>query len=127
MDSKERMFKIRKERIEKGLCPYCGNPIDREGYCCKYCNKYHHKLNRERAIRNIENNRCSSCGKTLDREGWFCISCAKKLNNRATIRSAERREKNLCVQCGTPTDGYSYCKRCRDMRMAKYYAKKDKR
>lgn len=35
-----------------------------------------------------------------------------------------RKEQGLCVQCGEKTDGYSYCKRCRDMRMKRYYNKK---
>lgn len=118
------MGNIKAERKSKGLCPYCGNILDRSGYCCESCKEYHNTWNKNYVLKKLENGQCSSCGKELDREGWFCKACAKRLNNRATIRAAERRANNLCVQCGTPTDGGSYCNRCRDMRMKRYYKKK---
>lgn len=119
------MEKIRKSRVEQGLCVGCGSQKDRDGYYCFSCKEKYNMLRHARVNRLRAEGKCSACGNVLDREGWFCNSCTRTLRLRARSRCAERRLNHQCVQCGSSTELGSYCQRCRDMRNARL-AKKQK-
>lgn len=110
------MGDIKKIRRSFGLCAYCGDPMDREGYLCIKCNDLFNGWKHDRVIRLHKELKCANCGQVLDRDGWFCKGCALKLNNHSKIRNAIRRANGLCIQCAAPSDGYYYCQRCRDLK-----------
>ena len=118
------MQKLRNNRKENNLCVSCGVTNDREGYYCVNCNDKYNTWKRAHKMKYHQEGRCVTCGNVLDRVGWFCIKCTSNLKLRARIRSEERRLNSLCVQCGVKVDSGSYCRRCLDMRMDKYWKKK---
>lgn len=115
---------LRKLRKDQGLCPQCGNKLDRDGAYCSRCNIANNKSKLK--IKQIlhEESKCTNCNAIMDRIGWFCKKCAKKYSSHAKERSAYRRLNGLCVQCGEPETVGSYCLRCRAMRMERYRANK---
>ena len=118
------MDRLRNERKANGLCAQCGTKLDRIGRYCKKCNTSGNINKHKRCLKLYAIGLCTTCAEPLDRDGWFCSRCANNLKLRARVRDTERRLKGLCVQCGAWADGYSYCQRCRDMRMERYYSKK---
>lgn len=120
----EKQYEVRNQRKEKGLCVQCGIALDREGIYCKRCNDNNRK-SKDRYREELEMaGLCLQCAKPVGREGLFCRPCLTVSNRKANIRNAERRLLGLCVRCGQPAEGYSYCQRCRDLRMDKYWTKK---
>lgn len=114
------MDELRKERKNKGLCVQCGIVLDRIGIYCIRCNDSNNKSKGILVHKLHEEGKCTTCGQILDREGYLCKKCIGKLDTHSNERNAYRRDKRLCVQCGKPSDSYSYCQRCRDMRMDRY-------
>lgn len=122
------MQELRTRRKEQGLCVYCGGELDKEGIYCSECTGKTNKMKHDWVLERHNKGYCVNCNNLMDREnGWFCIECAKKLNTRAKIRNAYRKANHLCIQCGESSDDYSYCQRCRDMRMERYWRKKNKK
>ena len=121
------MEKLRNERKANGLCVQCGVRLDRVGRYCEKCNDAANIIKRKRCIWLYSVGFCTNCAEPMDREGWFCLKCANNLKLKARIRNTERRLRGLCIQCGVWADGYSYCQRCRDMRMERYYLKRKKK
>lgn len=106
-------------------CKYCHGELDREGIYCSNCRKITNMWKMDWCKKQVSNGFCSNCNSKLDREGWFCSKCCENLKLKARVRNIERRLKGLCVQCGdTAEGGRSYCRRCLDMRMTRYYKKK---
>lgn len=121
------MGNLRKLRRDNNLCLYCGGELDKEGIYCNKCTSKINKMKHNWVLERHSKGYCVNCNKKIDREkGWFCSECTKKLNTRAKIRNAYRRANGLCVQCGETSGDYSYCQRCRDMRMKRYWEKKNK-
>jgi len=79
-------------------------------------------------INNIEikKEKCPTCENPIDRNGWYCSACCNKLKLLNRSKAQERRLAGLCVQCGRIVHNYIYCQVCRDARMARYWAKKNK-
>jgi hypothetical protein len=125
------MKNLREYRKQNNMCINCGKIKDREGYYCTVCNEKYNKLKHKYTLKHHTEGKCSNCGNILDRNNnkgeaaWFCSECTKKLRHISNSRSAIRRSNSLCVQCGVYVDGYSYCQKCRDERMDRYYKKKN--
>lgn len=118
------MGKKQRERRIQGLCAYCGGKMDREGYLCSKCNDQSNEWKHNRVLELHNNSKCVNCSQNLDREGWFCKECAAKLNSHSKVRNAFRRANGLCIQCGSPSEGYYYCIRCRNLKNERYWVKK---
>jgi len=120
MTQKERNARQYRSRTDNGLCPKCGNVLDREGHYCSAClekfNEYHRgnkKFYREHHI-------CTECGKVaVFGDDKICPECRAKMNNRrkpltddqknVTERNSKkqqkslyqkRKEKGICTRCG---------------------------
>ena len=118
--------RLKAKRKAEGVCIYCGGKLDTEYLYCSKCNEKVNKMQNNWILEKHNKGYCANCNKILDREGWFCIDCANDLKLKARIRNAERKANGLCIQCGRPTDGKTYCQRCLDMRMDRYYNNKNK-
>jgi predicted amidophosphoribosyltransferase len=119
------MSELKNTRKENGLCEQCGTVLDRVGSCCIRCNNNNNKSKHNGSLKLHEEGKCVNCGNILDREGWFCKECMKKANAHARERNARRRANGKCVQCGVKIELGSYCQRCLDQRMDRYWNKKN--
>ena len=133
-------------RRENGQCTRCGKilPEGSEFIQCDDCRAYlrsYGKFNKERYERFKEAGKCVHCGKLVEPGKVLCKKCLdyhveyNRTDNGAACREKyrqkrkERIESGLCIDCGRPVkeEGYTRCKRCRDMRMdscRKYRIKK---
>ncbi len=117
---KERSAKLYKNRKDNGLCPRCGNSLDREGHYCSNClekiNEYHRKNRRFYSEHNI----CTECGKEIVFGGdKICPECRAKMNNGRKPLTDEqkkrygerfkkqqkslygqRKKRGICTRCG---------------------------
>jgi hypothetical protein len=118
------MEKIRQARKDLGVCITCGKSKDREGYSCISCNDKNNKLKYKRTLRLHQEGKCTNCFQVMDRKGWFCQKCLCELRIRGKELATFRRMNHLCVQCGESVLEGSYCRRCLDMRMNRYWNKK---
>lgn len=102
--------KTHQKRKEKGLCPLCGNQMDRDGYRCASCIDTRRTRNQERVKANI----CIKCGFRNPTKNKICPTCLKENRDGHKKRRSEYREKGLCIQCGkNKVDGSkSTCKPC---------------
>lgn len=112
-DRNEYKNQWRRERVERGLCRDCSNPLVMGYIRCASCllkdaqnkkEKYHSdpqysqiKVKRQRAIREerVENNQCPRCGKLLiDDDGDYCICCLIDRDSLLTGKRGVYREVN---------------------------------
>jgi hypothetical protein len=122
-------------RIDSGLCPQCGKPMDREGFYCSQCLKT--KAQEEKLDRHFyqDNGICPRCRKNkLYGDEKNCPECVAKeyghtLKHREENRQHyndlhrvwskkaydERKEKGICTRCGKrkADTGYYTCGKCR--------------
>jgi predicted amidophosphoribosyltransferase len=113
-------------RRKLDLCIACGIELDRNGIYCITCNNIYNGLKHDYTLQLYQNGLCTNCTQPMDRKGWMCKTCCKKLNNRGKIRAQFRRDNKLCVQCGIPITEYTYCRKCLDARMDRYWKNKIK-
>ena len=121
-------------RRENGLCPRCGNPLDRDGYYCKKCLEKHNEYKRENKKFFRENGVCPECGKEkLFGDEKMCIACRqrsyerrkplteeqriknnKKFRERQNYLYKQRSEQGICTRCGKrkPEAGKKKCGIC---------------
>lgn len=116
-------YALRKERKANFMCVQCGGYLDREGIYCIRCNSLNRISKLKFRQKKIAARKCLCCNKDMDRKGLFCNKCIIYYRTLARARNAYRRDNGLCVQCGAAADGYSYCQRCRDMRMDRHWKK----
>ena len=132
--SKKRKEKA-KERVEKGLCRECGNPIDDKSYkTCTNCRLKQRKYRKEMKELKESLGRCNVCGIVPVFDGEKrCPECRNKLKNikhkyLSDIDVEEYRKKQVSRQndlrkkyrsiglcsCGRKLqDGYKTCNICR--------------
>lgn len=120
LTQKERSARHYKNRKENGLCPRCGNPLDRDGYYCKNCLEKVREYRRGNRIFYINNHICTECGKVkvfgTDR---ICPECRVKrdkyrknmideqkarykenLKKQQKSLYQQRKEQGICTRCG---------------------------
>ena len=120
LTQKERSANSYWRRRESGLCPRCGNPLDRDGYYCKKCLEKHNEYKRENKKFFRENGICPECGKEkLFGDEKMCIACRqrnyerrkpiteeqriknnKKFRERQNSLYKQRSEQGICTRCG---------------------------
>lgn len=126
LTQKERSRKSYRNRKDNGLCPRCGNKLDREGHYCLECLlKKREYIAANRAFFR-KNQICPECGKEkLFGDEKQCISCREKSRQRKqkitdeqkNIYSErfkkqqkslykERAEKGICTRCGKRKAAY---------------------
>ena len=130
-----------------GLCPRCGNPLDREGFYCSECVE---KLNRyQRETRELRRliGLCPTCGKEkLFGDEKQCITCRQKAHESRTPLTDEQKEKyrkrfserqkslreerkaaGICTRCGkrAAAPGRKKCEVCLE-KDAELYRRKSK-
>lgn len=109
-----------KNRKENGLCPRCGNPLDREGHYCSKCLDKVRIYCRESREFYRNNHICVECGKIIvPPSEKRCPECRAKANNRKKpltneqkaryeekfkekqkILYQQRKEQGICTRCG---------------------------
>ena len=87
-----RHYRMRKDN---GLCPRCGNPLDRKGYYCSACLEKKRKYCRENKEFYRENGICTECGKVLvPKSERICPECRAKITASRKPMSDEQRQRN---------------------------------
>ena len=118
------------ERISKGLCTVCGNPVDTDGKMCQACREKAKKKTRERKQWYKEHGICPECGKyEIFPHESMCPECNAKRQTREEKRAEysrnyqkqlreKRKAAGICVECGkSPTEDGSYiCSACKEKR-----------
>lgn len=109
-----------KNRKSNGLCPRCGNVLDRGGHYCSECLKKIRIYSRENRKFYRENHICTECGKVkVFGDDKICFECRAKKNNRRKPLTEEqkqkygehfkvqqktlyqqRKEQGICTRCG---------------------------
>lgn len=117
---KERSYKAYRNRKDNGLCPRCGEPLDREGYYCSACLEKVREYNRKNREFYRKNHLCTACGRVAVPEGErICPECRVKQNNRRKPLAEEQKiryrnkfreqqnalyrqhsEQGICTRCG---------------------------
>ena len=117
---------IRDRRRAKGLCTYCGKPVDRDGMLCTECLEKTKIYNAERREILIASGICPICGKNnIFPNEKSCPECkarsannlAKSLEKRVDYNRSvyeKRKEAGLCPRCGKnkPKEGGKWCEEC---------------
>ena len=109
------MTKLQKERIDAGLCAYCGKPRDgKSKWYCTVCSKAKYQYQRQRLVKIDAMGICRTCGKPKDNTRYVnCLSCVTK--NRAMTmqwRTGLKREVYeayggfVCACCGETNPGF---------------------
>lgn len=136
LTQKERSAIFYKKRKDNGLCPRCGNALDRNGHYCSECIEKVNQYRRDNRAFYRENGICPVCGKEkLFGEEKQCILCRKKaydrrkpLNEEQKKRRniqfreqqnsvyRERSENGICTRCGKykAEKGKKKCRICLD-------------
>lgn len=94
---KERSAKLYYNRKNNGLCPRCGNYMDRNGgYYCSECLKKVREYRKENRRFFLENHLCTECGKVqVFGNEHQCPECrAKRRNNRKPLTDQQRTAHN---------------------------------
>lgn len=134
LTQKERSAKSYKNKRDNGLCPRCGNVLDRKGYYCSSCLEKVNQYHRDNRRFYIENGICPVCGKEkLYGDEKQCISCRQKAYERKKSSTneqknryrehfreqqkslyKERSEKGICTRCGKrkADEGKKKCRIC---------------
>lgn len=116
MTQKEISARYYKKRKQSGLCPRCGNPLDREGYYCSECLEKNRIYRRENREFYREHHLCVDCGKVKVPESEkTCPECrAKRSKWRKPLSEKiksdfkhyqkslyyQRKEQGICTKCG---------------------------
>jgi len=125
-----------KKRKDNGLCPRCGEKLDRAGYYCSKCLIKVREYNRANKEFYRTNGICPVCGKEkLFGDEKQCIDCREKNRQRKTTLSEEqklkyskkfrnqqnnlyeeRTKKGICTRCGKRKSAYGKkkCQICLD-------------
>lgn len=108
------------DRKNNGLCPRCGNPLDREGHYCSECLEKVREYSRKNRVFYKENHLCTECGKVkVPGNEHICPECRAKKENRRKPLTEEQRiryagnfqnyrkalyqqrsELGICTRCG---------------------------
>lgn len=129
-------MKYRYGLIEKGLCPQCRQPNDRDGYYCSECLKKHNDRHKEDYKFFVENGLCRICGKNKQIPGTtYCEECSQKAyvynkrryednpdyvreHNRISSKKRydECKAKGICTRCRKKKaeSGKTQCRICLD-------------
>lgn len=94
---KERSAKLYYNRKNNGLCPRCGNYMDRNGgYYCSECLKKVREYRKENRRFFLENHLCTECGKVqvFGNEHQCPEYRAKRRNNRKPLTDQQRTGKS---------------------------------
>ena len=90
---KERSAIFYKKRKDNGLCPRCGNALDRNGHYCSECLEKVNQYRRDNRAFYRENGICPVCGKEkLFGEEKQCILCRQKAYDRRKPLTKEQKE-----------------------------------
>lgn len=77
----QRTTKWRMQQLIDKTCPQCGNPLDRDGWCCQSCyEKLKGSMSDLRSIRKAQH-KCVWCGEDSGEES-ICPVCKDKRKNR---------------------------------------------
>ena len=118
--ARERSKRRRRERVEAGLCPRCGEvpPVD-GGAVCEACREERRAAERKLYEKRRAGGRCGRCGAHTPGNASMCASCAARDEKRRPRKNAasrrryrDRRARNLCVDCSAPVHGASRCAPC---------------
>ncbi len=130
LTQKERSARSYRRRKDNGLCPRCGNKLDREGHYCSKCLEKVNQYNRENRKFMIEQGLCPECRlNTLYGDEHICLECkAKKalykkpatekqkqqMKQYSKTTYQQRKENGICTRCGKrkAEDGKVKCRIC---------------
>lgn len=123
-----------KRRKENGLCPRCGQKLDRKGHYCTKCLKKHNEYEKENREFYKKLGICPECRKEkLFGDEKRCISCREKqykrrkdqmeeqkrkysenFKKKQKERYKERSENGICTRCGKrkAENGKKKCRIC---------------
>lgn len=130
MTRKERSAELYKIRKKNGLCPRCGEILDREGHYCRECLKKASIYRKENRKFYRQYHICTYCGKIkVFGSERICPECRVKQNNERKPLTEEqkqkygerfkiqqktlyqqRREQGICTRCGKRQAEYGKAK-----------------
>ena len=93
-----------KEKVEMGLCGWCGENNDNGKKLCDECGKIARDRTNKRASKLRSAGKCRTCGKELDKRGVRCKNCSKKHDEIGRRKTSSRREQGVCPKCGKKRD-----------------------
>ena len=105
--ARERARKRRRERVEAGLCPRCGEvpPVD-GGAVCEACREERRAAERKLYEKRRAGGRCGRCGGEVFAGASTCEACAARDEKRrprknvaSRKRYRDRRARSVCVDC----------------------------
>lgn len=82
---------------------------------------------RERCMRLRAEKKCVQCGENDENTLaglHHCKRCSEVFNRYQKELYRNRTAAGLCVRCGKVSDGFSYCKACREKRAERYKSRK---
>lgn len=129
-------MKYRNSLIEKGLCPQCRKPKDRDGYYCSECLDEHNQRRKDDYNFYILVGLCRICGKNKQLpNATYCEECSQRAyeynkarferdpeyvreHNRASSkkRYEECKAQGICTRCRKRKSefGKTKCRQCLD-------------
>ena len=118
--ARERARKRRRERVEAGLCPRCGERKPAEGGAvCEPCLELRRAAEKKLYAERRAGGRCGRCGGEVFAGASRCEACAARDEARSSKKNAasrkryhDRRARSLCVDCGVDADAGVRCTPC---------------
>jgi len=109
--------RVRRERLEAGLCEYCGEPVaPTSRRMCKEHLAHHAAKAKERIERLKAEGRCVRCGRVGAGSVYTCGDCQRRRRpSQAAVRRrrvAAKKARGECIDCHRPPTRGSRCEAC---------------
>lgn len=121
-----RRERIRRERLENGLC-HCGRPVIEGRKTCKECAEHSRAWQKNMTAKCKSEGICIKCKHEKADEGYStCAACREQGREVEHLKRKKWVDNNLCVKCGKePVDEYAQCEKCRKASNERYRKRRD--